>query len=103
MDSTKSEENAAFSPHEHYDPTDPETVIPDDVTHTTRTNRIRAVGCEECEYWFLGCLRGRVKWHDDAIMPNHRSIVNSLGKKTLRCDAFTWDHDEERHGRCVVP
>lgn len=93
---------AAFSPYERYKPDDSSTIIPDSETQTTKS-RVRAVDCPECEYWFLGCLRGRAVWHDKAIMPNRRHFTNGLNERAIRCDAFTWDHDEDRAGRCVVP
>jgi hypothetical protein len=92
-----------ISPYERYNPADPATIVPDDAIRTTQTGRRRAVDCRECDYWFLGCLRGRAKWHDTPIMPNRRYFTNGLDQEASRCDAFTWDHDEDRQGRCVVP
>ena len=72
-------------------------VVPDDAVQVTASGRVRLVGCKECTYWFLGCLRGRQEWKDKADTPNAR-IVNGR----LRCDAFEWDPDEERQGRAVA-
>lgn len=94
--------NETISPYEQYNPEDPSTIIPDKATHVTQLGRVRAVDCRECEYWFLGCLRGRATWHDKAIRPNERDIINGLNQQATRCDAFTWDHDENRQGHCVA-
>lgn len=79
-----------------------QSFIPDQATLLAKSGRTRAVGCRECTYWFLGCLHGREKWHDQAVTPNKRYFANGLGEPAMRCDAFEWDHDEERRGRCVV-
>lgn len=77
-------------------------MIADNAMLTTQQGRIRAVNCRECTYWFLGCLHGREKWHDKAIMPGERYFTNGLGVPAMRCDAFEWDENEDRQGRCVV-
>lgn len=57
--------------------------------------------CTECSKWFLGCLNGREKWHDKAIMPNLREVTLADGTKSHICDAFELHPDPNRKGRAV--
>lgn len=57
--------------------------------------------CLECANWFLGCLNGREKWKDKAIMPNLRDVVLRDGSKSKLCDAFYLDPNPKRKGRAV--
>ena len=57
--------------------------------------------CIECSNWFLGCLNGREKWKDKAVMPNHRRVQLKDGDTSFVCDAFNLHPDPERKGRVV--
>lgn len=60
--------------------------------------------CGECDKWFLGCLNGREKWKDPAVMPNLRTEVDEDGTVRRLCDAFEFfpmPDGELRNGRIV--
>lgn len=57
--------------------------------------------CTECSNWFFGCLNGREKWKDKAIMPNHREFKLESGTVESVCDAFVMHPDPCRKGRAV--
>ena len=71
--------------------------------------------CRMCAYWFLGCLRGRKKWHDTAVQPNVRfegadgityprygddPPEDALPLRMV-CDGFETDPNPQRMGRVV--
>lgn len=58
--------------------------------------------CRECSAWFLGCLNGREKWSDKAIMPNHRQVRLEDESVSHVCDAFDLDPNPRRKGRAVI-
>jgi hypothetical protein len=74
--------------------------------------------CEQCVYWFLGCLRGRKKWKDKADTPNIRlegadgkvypysgggPVPQAAMPLRMVCDGWTADPDPTRMGRAVWP
>jgi hypothetical protein len=74
--------------------------------------------CEKCVYWFLGCLRGRKEWKDEADTPNIRyegadgkvygyrhtgPVPDAAMPLRVVCDGFTPDPDPTRLGRAVWP
>lgn len=75
--------------------------------------------CRRCVYWFLGCLRGREKWSDEAVTPNIRfegadgKVYAYRGQTEetppvayplrMVCDGFEADPDPQRLGRAVWP
>ena len=65
---------------------------------------LRKPGCSECCYSFLGCLRGRKKWHDKADMPNLREAghLDYFGRTEQICDGFEWDIGSRNHGVAVA-
>lgn len=57
--------------------------------------------CRECSAWFLGCLNGRERWKDKAIMPNLHKVRLEDGTSASVCDAFQLDPNPNRKGRIV--
>jgi len=68
--------------------------------------------------WFLGCLRGREKWSDEAVTPNIRfegadgriypyrgggEVPKYAYPLRMVCDGFEADPDPNRLGRAVWP
>ena len=72
-------------------------------THLRERLFLREAGCDECGYGFLGCLRGRKQWRDQAITPNWRiaRTVGYWGRPNFICDGFEWSAVSHQHG-CAV-
>lgn len=64
---------------------------------------LRRPGCSECASHFLGCLRGRKEWKDEAVTPNLRETGTRdfFGHPERICDGFRWHRDAQGHG-CAV-
>ncbi len=72
-------------------------------TYTRPRLYLRHPGCSECSFHFLGCLRGRKKWHDKADNPNFRQSgqVDFFGHPDTICDCFEWSTNTHSHGVAV--
>lgn len=64
---------------------------------------LRRSGCSECRFHFLGCLRGRKRWEDEAVSPNFRACDHRdyFGSPEHTCDGFEWHKDPVGHGVAV--